>query len=444
MLASAYTGDDQSRGPEDSRLPGSATARRARTLADAGSSLLAGGRARPVAPAAADRPGDDRYEVTRLASHTALLALRPEWEELHAANTRQHPFSDPGWLLAWARTYIPRDDDLWVVTVRRDGRLVGVVPCYLARVGRGPVEFRSVQLFGCLIRSGLTEVPRPLTHPGDDPRGIVRTALRFLVDRAPADAGAHWLEIILGDEVPWLEPQWFRATSTDQHPPTIITATPRAVVTLPLPAAPAPLALKRNVKESVRRARNRLTKTGKPWSVKAVTAKDEIDAAFDTLRSLHSARSNLAGKEAHADSLSADAGQFLHEAVVDLAEHGRAAIYQLELDGVVIASQLVLTTPHASYLSVSGLSAEAWEYSPMALIIHTAATDAIARGASRLHLSAGPDEAKLRWSEQVDFYPLFVIVPTTPAARLAYGLYSPLSVLARYNRLYRLHTIRDS
>ncbi len=417
----------------------------ARSLAGArsvGRALVATARQRLGAPAeAAERPGDERYEVARLASHAEIAALRPEWERLYEAG-HQNPFNDPGWLLAWARTYVPVDDDLWVVTVRREGQLVGVLPCYLAAVGRHGLAFRSIQLFGCLITSGITELPSPLTHPCEDPRGVTRTALRYLIDRAPADARAHWIEITLDRDVPWLEAQWFRPASAAEHPPTIMGKAPRAVVTLPLPTAPEPLVLKRNVKESVRRARNRLTRTGKPWSVRAVTGKEEISAAFETLRQLHTARSVLTGKESHINSLTGPAEPFLREAVVDLAGRGRAAIYQLELDGEVIAAQLVLTNTRASYLSVSGLTAEAWSYSPMALIIHTVATDAIARGASRLHLSAGPDEAKLRWSEQVDYYPQFLVVPSTPSARLAFAAYWPLSAALRYRREFQFHTIR--
>jgi CelD/BcsL family acetyltransferase involved in cellulose biosynthesis len=418
----------------------------ARSLAGArsmGRALVATARQRLGAPVEGlERPGDERYEVTRLASHAEIAALRPEWEQLYEAG-HQNPFNDPGWLLAWARAYVPADEDLWVVTVRRDGRLVGVLPCYRAMLGRHGVAFRSIQLFGCLITSGITELPSPLTHPDEDPRGVTRTALRYLIDRAAVDARAHWIEVTLDRDVPWLEAQWFRPSSASEHPPTIMTKAPRAVVTLPLPAAPEPLVLKRNVKESVRRARNRLTKSGKPWSVRAVTGKEEVSTAFETLRVLHTARSALTGKEAHMNSLTGVAAEFLRNAVVDLAGRGRAAIYQLELDGAVIAAQLVLTNPHASYLSVSGLTAEAWAYSPMALIIHTVATDAIARGAERLHLSAGPDEAKLRWSEQVDYYPQFLVVPPTVGARVAFAAYWPLSAALRYRREFRLHTIRS-
>jgi len=426
-------------------LAGRATAGRAiATTVRQRREAAAGGAERP----GSERPGDDRFQIARLASHAEIDALRPEWEQLYEAG-HQNPFHDPGWLLAWARTYVPADEDLWVITVRREGRLIGVLPCYRAQLGYGTrlglqgLAFRSIQLFGCLITSGITELPSPLAHPREDPRAITRAALRWLVDQAPAQAGAHWIEVTLDRDVPWLEAQWFRPTSTLEHPPTIMAKAPRAVVTLPLPAGAEPLVLKRNVKESVRRARNRLTKSGRPWSVRAVTDEKEIATAFETLRTLHSARSSLAGKEAHTNSLTGEAARFLSEAVVDLAARGRAAIYQLELDGTVIAAQLVLTTSHASYLSVSGLSAEAWEYSPMALIIHTVATDAIARGADRLHLSAGPDEAKLRWSEQVDYYPQFLVVPPTTQARLAFAAYWPLSAALRYRREFRLHTIRE-
>jgi|GEM_PF-1355108 len=387
------------------------------------------------------RRDDDRYEVARLAGHGDLVALRSEWEELFVASRTGNPFSDPGWLTAWARTYVA-SGDLWVVTVRRDGALVGVLPCHLVKMGLGPLALRSIVPLGCQAGPGLTELPVPLTIR-DDARGIVRAAMRFL-SRA-RDANVHWIEMTLGPSVPWLEPQWFPAAGASTRATTIVAKAPRACVRLPLPAAPGGnLALKRNVRESVRRARNRLTKSNRPWTVRPVTDPAEVAQSFDVLSRLHSTRATLPGKMAHHDALAGRTAQFVLAAAVDMAARGRAAIYQLELDGEIIAAQLVLTTPSSAYLSVSGMTEDAWQYSPMALLIHTVAQDTIARGGSDLYLSVGPDEAKLRWSEEIEYYPQFVVVPPTRAARRGFSLYLPASSLARYRRELSLHRRRPN
>jgi CelD/BcsL family acetyltransferase involved in cellulose biosynthesis len=246
----------------------------------------------------------------------------------------------------------------------------------------------------------------------------------------------------LGPAVPWLEPQWFPAASGTSRTATVVAKAPRACVRLRLPGRIEDLSLKRNVRESVRRARNRLNKSERPWTVRTVTDPSGIAAAFATLSSLHAARAALPGKVAHHDALAGDGAQFVRDAIVDMAGRGRARIYELCSDGEVIAALLVLTTSTSSYLSVSGMTEEAWQYSPMALLIHVVAQDTIARGATDLYLSVGPDEAKLRWSEEIEYYPQFVVVPPTRSARRGFSLYLPASSLARYRRELSLHTRR--
>jgi CelD/BcsL family acetyltransferase involved in cellulose biosynthesis len=384
----------------------------------------------------AKRPGDEQYEVARLTNIAEMEALRSEWQELYEAG-HQNPYNDPGWLLAWVRVYLSEYDEAWFIIVRRRGKLVGVLPCYMAQMGVRMVAFRAIYIMGKSTPPNVTEFATALLHP-DDPRGIFRAAVRYLVDNAPA----HWHELTLDQNVPWLDPQWFRPVPGRADRPTILPKEPRACVTLPLPGRPEDLVLKRNVKESIRRARNRLTRSGRSWSVRAVTHPDEIGDAFVALRSLHSARAALPGKEAHYNALDGKQAEFVRQAVGDLAARGRAAIYLLELGNELLAARLVLTTPCASYLSVSGMSEVAWAFSPMALLIHEIAMDAIARGATELNLSFGPDEAKMVWSEQVDCHPVFMVVPPRPRAHLAFSAAWPIYSALRYREERAMHRIR--
>jgi CelD/BcsL family acetyltransferase involved in cellulose biosynthesis len=58
--------------------------------------------------------------------------LAPEWEDVYRADSSATPFVSPGWGLAWMRHW-GREADSWLVTVRDEGRLVGLAPLALER-----------------------------------------------------------------------------------------------------------------------------------------------------------------------------------------------------------------------------------------------------------------------------------------------------------------------
>src|SRR3954466_11916365 len=71
--------------------------------------------------------------MTRLPTETiddmeALAALSPEWWDLWR-RVGATPFQSPAWLVPWWRHFHP--GTLFCVTVRDEGRLVGVAPCYV-------------------------------------------------------------------------------------------------------------------------------------------------------------------------------------------------------------------------------------------------------------------------------------------------------------------------
>ena len=57
----------------------------------------------------------------------AIEEIAGEWDQL-VAKTEAAVFTSPGWYVAWADAFQPRDRDLSVITARQDGRLIGVLP----------------------------------------------------------------------------------------------------------------------------------------------------------------------------------------------------------------------------------------------------------------------------------------------------------------------------
>ena len=104
-----------------------------------------------------------------------------------------------------------------------------------------------------------------------------------------------------------------------------------------------------------------------------------------------------------------------------------------------IAALLVLRTKECMYFLLSGMSQQAWEYSPITLLQSKAIEDAVALGHGSVNLSTGPDTAKLRWSENLTVSTEFVLVPDRPFSRLVFGAYWQASAAAEVTRERHRH-----
>jgi CelD/BcsL family acetyltransferase involved in cellulose biosynthesis len=357
--------------------------------------------------------------VTRHRSLAEVQRLRPEWGLLYNGSDSRNPYAAPEWIETWLR-HFAAGAALEVLAVWRDERLVGLAPCYIRRIGPW---VRTVQLAGTGTgHDALTELPGVLSEAAEA-RSVLRAVVQHWCER---HTEWDWLELPIGAAQGWFEPEWLTGTAAGQS--VIRHKTTRPSVILPLPEDPAAAllgSLKRNVKESVRRARNRLGKTDLPWTVTAHTTAEQVAAAWPTLARLHAARAGIAGPRRHPDALGVpERARFLAEALPLLAAHGRAEILTLDVAGEPIAAQAVLLAPRASYLAFSGVDPRWWDVSPVTLLHLAAGERAIERGHAELNLSVGPDVAKLRWSETVQQNPDFVLCGPRRRSRLAYTAYA--------------------
>ena len=386
-----------------------------------GSGLAAGPPQRPAG-----------IEVTKVTSLPGLRPMMAPWARLAETAGGQNPFTHPDWLVPWAERFLRQSDRVWLLAAWRGGRLAGVAPFYLRPRAGGLAH--SLQLWGTCRGSTLTELPALLLDR-DSPRGIARA----LVSRLCAESGAwDWAEVAL-DDARWLEPDWLPAGGRV----TVLQKLVRASVVLPV-SQPGRPALKRNLRESLRRARNRLDRAypGR-WRVDRATEGRELLRAFCDLARLHDERSRIAGKKCHPNALAGDADWlFLATHLRVVSARGGAVIYRLLVDGEAVAALLALRSSDCSYVLLSGMSEESWEFSPVTLLQGCACEDAVALGHGWLNLSTGPDTAKLRWSEQVTMSPEFTLVPDRLRARLAFGAYwqaSAAAAVARERKRHQAH-----
>jgi len=400
--------------------------------------------ARPAAasapPLASPEPTGRRHRrkdcsslsMERITTLAAAEEILPAWRDLYDRGGSCNPYASPDWLIPWARHFV-REDQLALLAVYRSGTLIGMAPWYVRHVG--PL-LSQVYLLGSGGHDALTELPQVLTAPGEA-RSVLRAALQHW---SQVPDTWDWLELPMLEEQGWFEPEWLADAVGDRSFVQHKLTRPSVVLALPPDVATLYQTMKRNLRESIHRARNRLDRAGRPWAVTAHAEEDDIRKALTVLAELHAARADLAGRRRHSDHLAAPKHRdFLADALGALACRGQAEILTLDVEGVPVAAQLVLRAPNSTYLGQSGVDPEWWNFSPVTLLQLCAAESAVERGHKEFNLSTGPVVAKLRWSEQVVQNPEFIVCGPRRRSRAAFTAYRAASAVAAVERDAAFH-----
>lgn len=80
-----------------------------------------------MAPVQASTATDSEYRIEAVGDTAALLALKPEWDELLARTGIDHPFLSHDWVTGWWKCY-GSGRTLHVLLARDGSRLVGIAP----------------------------------------------------------------------------------------------------------------------------------------------------------------------------------------------------------------------------------------------------------------------------------------------------------------------------
>jgi CelD/BcsL family acetyltransferase involved in cellulose biosynthesis len=369
--------------------------------------------------------------VSVITSLQEARAFGDEWAKFADESSGGNPFVHPDWMLPWAERFLRSGERICLLIVRQNGRLVGVAPFY--RRSWGPGLAHSMQLWGTGRHSDLTELPSLLVDQ-NQPRNITRALISTLCIHCKS---WDWAYIPLQDPL-WFEPDWLpKGGSIIALAGTVRASVVRSVEEL------TAVRVKRNVRESLRRARNRLNRDFPArWTVDRATSRPDVVSAMDDLFSLHAARSRMPKKEIHPNALrDEDDASYLRTVLTTAAGKGSVCIYRLLVDGRATAALLALRTAETSYLLLSGMSREAWDYSAVTLLQGFAMDDARELGHRHVNLSTGPNTAKLRWSEEILVHPEFLLVPDRPlplARFTAYWLASAVATVKREQHRHRL------
>lgn len=346
------------------------------------------------------------YAGLEMSGQTAIAGVRiersieplaPEWDEL-ADRLGAPPFLRPGWFAAWRHAF--GEGKLEVLTLRRQGRLAGVLPLERHRgVLRGLANYHS-PAFGALAED--------------------REAMRELASRALAGTRRRLsLALIDGNGGLAAEARSAAAQSGCR------------VLTRPLLRTPvlevegeweAHLArLSSRFRKELRRHRRRLEEMG---AVEFEVAQG-ADGIAERMQELLSVEGSGWKQEARTAIISSPRTRRFYEELAGWAsERGMLRLFFLRLDGEAIAVDFALEAGGVRYMLKGGFDARYASVAPGILLLEAGLAHAFEAGLDRVELGGGADPYKLRWTRTVRERRLVQAFPRTPLGIVDWGAFA--------------------
>lgn len=321
-------------------------------------------------------------------SPDGLALIRAGWDELAVASGR--PFSTPAWALSWWKHLRPEGAQLRVFVVEQGDELVGVAPMYALGGAYRPL-------------GGELAPVEPVARAGFEDRVAVATGELLAtaepsartVELAQHGSGLDWAGMLSrvwpGGRAAW---RWVEAE------------------------APAPLVdfsdgfeawmsgKSKSFRRDIRSSRRKLDEGG--GSFRFATA-ETIESDVSEFLRLH--RMRLADR----GGTNVPAGQGVERMLVavgrDLLPSGRFRLLCLDLDGEVIAADLLLAAGAEVSAWNSGFDEAYRDFSPIMQCLVYALADAAERGERTMSLGPGGQSYKYRLSSSEDSLRANVIVP---------------------------------
>jgi FixJ family two-component response regulator/CelD/BcsL family acetyltransferase involved in cellulose biosynthesis len=346
----------------------------------------------------ADQPGlvlasrDLTLCIEELSGPAALEAITPEWEKLDAEVSPRTPFTSPLWAKLWwhhlrqARASIRQE--FFVHAVRDEtGRLLAIVPLVMTRrPASGPLQLRLLQFFGGADGS-ITEHRCILCREGDESR-VIQALASYLYDRKEIWDVFVWTGIRhseIAHDRPGSQLRVYKRM-------------PYYLVPLPDSWEKFRSGLSANVKEAIRKCYRHLARDGHAFTFRAIAQPEDIPISLQRLLALHSERAQLKYATRHRDLFAKPSHRaFIADVARLMAERGQLRIFELEVDGEVVASRMAFLLGDELYLYYSGYDLEWRKHSIMTTLMCECFKWAIERGIKVVNLSKGKDPSKLRW-----------------------------------------------
>jgi CelD/BcsL family acetyltransferase involved in cellulose biosynthesis len=307
-----------------------------------------------------------------------LESLRPDWSALWERSPGATPFQSPEWLLPWWRHL--GGEGLWTLTLRREGRLVGLAPLFLHTDPESGV--RQATLLGNGVSDHLDLL-----------------ALPELADEAAAAVLAHLAE--RRDAWDRCDLRDLPASSPLLHAPLPDGLGEEVTEEEPCPSLPLPDAVEHldrtvppRLMEKLRYSRRRAEREGGAHFEAADGP--EVDDAFDALLALHRARWAARGEA----GVLADprVERFHREAAHGFAERGWLRLYTMRVGGRLAAAHYGFLAKGRAYYYLGGFDPALDRLSPGHLVVLHALEEAVREGAREFDFLRGREPYKYAWS----------------------------------------------
>ena len=335
-------------------------------------------------------------QFEKLASVDAFDELRTEWEQIEAELSPRSPFTSALWNGLWwqhlSRTGFAQDDEFFAHTVRENGRLIAVAPLMITVAPSiGPLRTRRLHYFGA--DPNITEIHGLVCRSEDMERVVAGLGDHLSSTQATAWDWLRWSGIVKDSAAHRLLDSQVRVKWDE----------PVLNYWLPLPATWEEFRAgrSRNIKESLRKCYNSLKREGHEYQLVVAADRQCARPALEQFFELHAARAAAEVAVRHPDYFAMQpARDFLHEYCDRMAERDLLRIFQLQIAGVVVATRVGFVLGRELYLYYSGYLPEWGKFSVMTTLLAEILKWSIAQGFSKVNLSVGNDNSKLRWDPE--------------------------------------------
>jgi CelD/BcsL family acetyltransferase involved in cellulose biosynthesis len=330
--------------------------------------------------------------VELVESRNALEAIAPAWQALDERTFPRLPFTGPLWNLLWWKHFAESrrtvTDRIHAFVLFDGNQLLAVAPMMLTeRPAVGALRTRHLQFFGA--DPNVTEV-RGLCCRRDDEGRVFEALLSHLEKHAN-----EWDWVGLSGFVE--QGPAYQAVAR-RHASEWTRQVPDFLIQPGSDWEAYKAALPRNLRESLRKCYASLRRDNLRCELRVSERPGDVKERLETFLELHSLRAQAPITPKHADVFPPGPSRsFLREYLVRASEAGSAKLFELLVEGEVVASRIGFVLDDSVYLYFSGYHPRMRGYSVMTTCTAEAIKWAIEKGLKTINLSTGRDQSKLRW-----------------------------------------------
>lgn len=338
-----------------------------------------------------------RVSVELISQGSQLTTLAAQWDALLARIPRATCFQRLDWLTTW--WHIFGNDNtmylLFLLLYDQQHSLIGSVPLYIQHYYLGPLRLRVGRWLGQGYGS-LTDTLGPLFVPGYEHAGLC-SALAYLEQHHDV-----WDVLALARTPAIVSKEISAYTRAAGWRLAIRETTGWLAIHLPAHWEAYQRTLSKNLRSNLPRYRNRLLREERTAHVEILTDPAEILAMLPQLFRLHRCRAHAVDMKHHSDYFAtASSRAFMLLIAAMLSRQQRMALACMQVEGQVVAMQILLFEGRGMTLYFSGFDPAWSRYSVMMLTTKASLEYAITQGVTWVDLTAGAgSQAKRQWANE--------------------------------------------